>query len=144
MIKMATIKKITTLLPFTIQDRWYALPVDQVDGVTALAQITTIPGNRSRSVLGLGYMLGQLMTVVDCAPIMNLGVSRNANQAVIVRHEGAYYAIRVEKVGQLIANPRMADFKKPLLACTLRYTDHQKRKITIIDIPKLITTYICT
>jgi chemotaxis signal transduction protein len=140
---MASVKKSITLLPFTIQDRWYALPVEQVEGVTPLSPITSIPGNKSRVLLGLGYMLGQLMTVVDSGPSMNLGISRNARQAIITKHAGAYYALIAGQVGQLIVNPKVVAFKRPLVSFTTEYTDYQKKKITLIDIEKFIEEYLC-
>ncbi len=138
-------KKKTTqnILPFTINDRWYALPVDQVEGVTRLSQSTSIPGNRSRALVGLGYMLGQLMTVVDCAPIMNIGVSRGAEQVIITRHQGAYYALLAGQIGQIIASPKLVPYKRPLTSCTQYYVDYQKKKITRIEVARLIEDCLC-
>lgn len=130
-------KHSTTMLPFQINDRWFAVSVSVIEGVGQKPAITLIPGNKSRVLVGLAYLFGELMTAIDLGALLNLGSSRRASQMVIIRSELGYFALLADEVGSLIHRPQVRTYKKPLFACANEYFDHAKKKITVIDTTSL-------
>ena len=91
-----------TLLTFQVGERWFAVPLATVEGTGSLPSVTAIPGNASRVFLGLSYVLGQIMSVIDIAPLFNLGSRLSAKDLLILKYEGYYYAIIVSVVGEIL------------------------------------------
>ena len=132
-----------TLLTFQVGERWFAIPLATVEGTGSLSSVTALPGNTSRVFLGLSYVLGQLMSVVDIAPLFNLGSRLSAKDLLILKYEGYYYAIIVSVVGEILTRPTIRAVRAMQGDAVLGVSVQKKRRIIVLDVPGLITRHVC-
>ena len=133
-----------TLLTFQVGERWFAVPLATVEGTGSLPSITALPGNTSRVFLGLSYVLGQLMSVVDIAPLFNLGSRLPAKDLLILKHEGYYYALIVSVIGEILTRPIVRPVRTMQNDAVLGATVQKKRRVLVLDVPALITRRVCS
>ena len=140
---MASRRKKIKYLSFQVGTSWFALPIASIEGVAPSAEMVAIPGNASRVSLGIVYVLGQLMTVVDIAPLFNLGSLRDAQQFLVFQRGRDYYAVRVTAVGDIIDGSQAREVRKSAVSCAQRSVTHRKRTIRLLDHELLIRDYVC-
>ncbi|OGY90706.1 MAG: hypothetical protein A3B31_02580 [Candidatus Komeilibacteria bacterium RIFCSPLOWO2_01_FULL_53_11] len=133
-----------TLLTFQVGERWFAVPLATVEGTGSLPSVTAIPGNASRVFLGLSYVLGQIMSVIDIAPLFNLGSRLSAKDLLILKYEGYYYAIIVSVVGEILTRPAVRPVRTVQSDAVLGVNVQKKRRIIVLDVPGLITRHVCS
>mgnify|MGYP003392758570 CR=1 FL=1 len=129
-------------VPFRSNDRWYAVAIEAVEGVVATPEVIVIPGNASRVLVGLAYASGQLLTVLDIAPLDNHTRNHQAPQLLIIKVATDYYAVLADEVAPIIAPSQApATVRHPLLAAQVH---DAQRTIGIIDCQRLVTQHaIC-
>ncbi|OGY91382.1 MAG: hypothetical protein A3B30_02545 [Candidatus Komeilibacteria bacterium RIFCSPLOWO2_01_FULL_52_15] len=114
-----------------------------VEGVAALPEIVAVPGTNSRIMLGLAYIVGQIMTVVDIAPLFNRGATEHARQVLIVQADGEYYAIKADSVGSVITTASFSEKPSTHDEYSAGVLMIKDRSGIILNVPKLVQT-ICS
>ena|SRR5438132_1502846 len=98
----------------------YALPVEHVEQVVELGELTPVPG-AGEHVLGLRNLSGEIVPAVDLGTILHVAPERAAERLLIVEHGGRRTAVAVNEVldvGHLTG--KMDEHESPyLLATTL-------------------------
>jgi purine-binding chemotaxis protein CheW len=75
----------------------YALPVDHVQQVVELGELTPVPG-AGEHVLGLRNLSGEIVPAVDLGRILHVAHDRAAERLLIVEHGGRRTAVAVNEV----------------------------------------------
>jgi chemotaxis signal transduction protein len=130
------------LFAFTVNGASYAMRLGSVEGITKQSDVVPVPGNKSRSFLGLSYLMGQLVSIIDIAPLMNTGAARKTGDVLLFRYEKEYYGILIDSVIGVLEKPSAKHLREKQ-AISRSYCAHGKIKIYIVDIQKLIVEYIC-
>lgn len=141
---MGSLKQRSSFLCFEVSGKRCALPLAMVEGVASLPEIVAIPGLNSRVVAGLGYILGQIMTVVDIAPLCNLGRTEHARDVLVVQWQGEYYALKINAVGSVVSGPRLQKSKHPISEVAEFSFKDRDENVTVLDGAGLIQRYICS
>ena len=140
---MASTQKQISVIYFEIQGSWFAVPLENVEGVASIPEIVAVPGNASRVFVGVAYILGQIMSVVDCAPLFNLGNSDRKSQCLIVQLDKEYYGIMVHHVGKIVSDPPLKKIAQPETGIAQTSFEHNDKKIILLDIHELIGRHVC-
>ncbi len=141
---MGSIRQKMSAVCFEVQGDWFAISLGMIEGVAALPEIIAVPGNQSRIFVGLAYVLGQIVSVVDIAPLFNLGTARDANELLILQVASEYYALRVRTVGGIVSNAKLTAIKKTLNESARATLWYGKKKAKLIDVETLVKKYVCS
>ncbi|MBI4090466.1 MAG: chemotaxis protein CheW [Candidatus Komeilibacteria bacterium] len=128
---------------FTVKQGAYALPLDSMEGVTPASQVVPVPGNRSRVFVGIAYLQGQLVSIIDVAPLDNKGSSSDAKDIVMFRWNKEYYGILAHETIGVIAKPHVKRSSTPKTGLWQQECVYRKRSIALVDVQKLITEHVC-
>jgi purine-binding chemotaxis protein CheW len=96
----------------------YALPVERVEQVVELGELTPVPG-AGEHVLGLRNLNGEIVPAVDLGRILRIAHDRAAERLLIVEHQGRRTGLAVNEVidvGQLTG--QMDDHESPFVSAT--------------------------
>lgn len=94
----------TDYVTFTTAGQLFGLPIEQVQDVFTLANITRVPLAGSE-IAGVLNLRGRIVTVIDLANRLQLGVPRDATAHMVIGIErGAEsFGILVDRVGEVLS-----------------------------------------
>jgi len=94
----------TDYVTFTTAGQLFGLPIEQVQDVFTLANITRVPLAGSE-IAGVFNLRGRIVTVIDLANRLQLGVPRDATAHMVIGIErGAEsFGILVDRVGEVLS-----------------------------------------
>lgn len=143
-MKKVSTPKSNSWMTFTVEEQQFALPLMLVEGTVSLPDIVAIPGNRSRFLEGLSYVLGQIVAVIDLRPLANLRYASKSNDAIVVRASGYYYALRVTAYGAIVKKPKVKLRPKRIGSLSSHWFELKGTKIVMLeDLESLIANEIC-
>lgn len=128
---------------FSVKQGAYALPLDIMEGVTPMSRIVPVPGNRSRVFMGIAYLQGQLVSIIDLAPLNNKGSSSGAKDVVMFRWNKEYYGICADEIIGIIANPQVKLRSTRTPDLWQQECIYRKRSVVLVNVDKLITQHVC-
>lgn len=141
---MGRIKSKYSVLTFQTQDQWFGIRLDLVEGVATFPELVAVPGNNSDVYLGLSYVLGQIMPVIDVATIFKLKKLSRVKDVIVLRFNHEYYAIEVSNIGDIISRPMVKKSAKTFKGLATTYAAEKNRKTIIINIEDLLEQYVCS
>ena len=94
----------TDYVTFTTAGQLFGLPIEQVQDVFTLADITRVP-LASHEIAGVLNLRGRIVTVIDLANRLQLDVSKDATAHMVIGIErGAeLFGILVDRVGEVLS-----------------------------------------
>lgn len=140
---MKTRRNTSSILPFEVSGRLLAIPIRAVEGVAKLPEIVSLPGNTSRVRLGISYILGKIMVVIDLAPLVNSGNSSRAREVVVIFFEGGYYAFLADSVRGIISPSAIQRPAKNFGGVIEGIATHEKQKFFILSPQVVIHYHVC-
>lgn len=132
------------LFAFAVKQGAFALPLDSMEGVVPVTQVVPVPGNRSRVFIGIAYLQGQLVSIIDVAPLENKGSSTDAKDVVMFRWNREYYGIFAHEIIGVIAKPHQKRSGTSKSGLWQQECEYRKRSVVLVDVEKLITEHVCT
>ncbi|HEX2916806.1 MAG TPA: chemotaxis protein CheW [Chloroflexia bacterium] len=90
------------LLTFSLNNEWFALPLDKVKVVARLVEVTPVPGT-SRYILGIINHKSALYPLVDVHELLSLEPQfpTRSSRFVIVSHENYTFAMLVDTMAEV-------------------------------------------
>lgn len=137
------IVKSEPLFAFSVKQDAFALPLDIMEGVAPVSQVVPVPGNRSRVFIGIAYLQGQLVSIIDIAPLENKGSSSDAKDVVMFRWNKDYYGIFAHETIGVIAKPQLKRRSTSKTELWQQECEYRKRSVALMDVEKLITEHVC-
>ena len=141
---MGTIKKKYSLICCEVNGSRFAVSLDMIEGVAQLPDVVAVPTNTSRVFRGVAYILGQLMSVVDIAPLFNLGTATSARQVLILQIEGEFYALAVDTIGDIVSVPELTKYQHALSPAAPHYIEVKKNKIPVLESMIVMQRFVCS
>jgi purine-binding chemotaxis protein CheW len=92
----------TDYVSFTTAGQLFGLPIEHVQDVFMLANITRVPLAGSE-IAGLLNLRGRIVTVIDLASRLQLDGSRNAHMVIGIERGSESFGILVDRVGEVLA-----------------------------------------
>lgn len=134
---MGRIQTKESLITFELSGEWFALPLNIVEGVARLPEVIAVPGNVSRVLCGIAYILGQIMGVIDCLPILNKKPLGQVKDVLVIRINEHYYALKVSQVGSIVTRPALISTKKSTVQFMKSSFIQEKRTVTVLNVETL-------
>jgi purine-binding chemotaxis protein CheW len=92
----------TDYVSFTTAGQLFGLPIEHVQDVFTLANITRVPLAGSE-IAGVLNLRGRIVTVIDLASRLQLDGSRDAHMVVGIERGAESFGILVDRVGEVLA-----------------------------------------
>ena len=121
-----------------ISGKQFAMPLADAQNFLQLKKIVPIP-KLNTNILGLTYNNGHIVTVLATAKILNLSLSAEDKQCVIVEVDSHYYGLLIRRAGQVIEVKRVLNSQsKKSKSLLTKYISINNKKVFILNKNELV------
>ena len=91
-------------ITFTTAGQLFGLPIEQVQDVFALSNVTRVP-LAGREIAGVLNLRGRIVTIIDLASRLGLEGSGDAHMVIGIERASESFGILVDRVGEVLSLP---------------------------------------
>ena len=130
------------VLSFEIAGLWFGIRLNLIEGVSPLGEVVTVPGGTPQAFVGLTYLMGHLMVVIDMG-FVSLRAMPASKDVVIFKQGNEYFAIKIGRVGSVLSATQTVKEKNEfdeILECVV---EEKGMKVHVIEVSQLVRRHVC-
>jgi len=121
-----------------ISGKQFAVPLADAQNFLQLKNIVLIP-KLNTNILGLTYNNGHIITVLATAKLLNLSLSAEDKQCIIVEVDSHYYGLLIRRAGQAMEVKRVLNSQpKKNKSLLTKYISINNKKVFILNKNELV------